>query len=87
MLPELHEVLNTLHDVHDQMKQRMMLNKDFRALIAVEKSIALLSHFVAPDFAPPPPTVDDHAAVDFADASTLEFGRVKFGVPRPTTPN
>ncbi len=47
MLAELRDLVDMLRDIHDQMKRRMKPSADFRALIAVEKSMTLLSHVAA----------------------------------------
>jgi hypothetical protein len=86
MLAELNEVVNTLHDVHDQMKRRLMLDKEFRALMAIEKSIALLSHVSTPSggaraFA----TIVQDDMVAGRNECGVET--LKFNLPRPPAPH
>jgi hypothetical protein len=42
------EILEALQNVHERMKQRLMANPEYCALLALEKSIASISEILAP---------------------------------------
>ena len=54
------EVLETLQQVHEKMKQRMMLHPEYCAMVALEKSIASISEILHPA----PVAADDDVSVD-----------------------